>query len=429
MAKRNKLTGRSYGMVREFVMPEELAGKQRSAAGASRKAQNWTLEYLKACYEAGEKQSWRVEGLEPQWRLAREDIAPWWAENHKESYKDGIQRAVNAYNNWYKTLKTTKHFGFPRFRGRGQNDSVTYTTGFSEPGEWEFQIPGFGRRRFALMEALILPAGARVVKLTVRERAGRWFVTFHINEAGWIAPDKKPVGKIETLVAIDFGVGDEFAAVSVNGQVTVVENPRFFRNGERKLRRLQQKMSRRFVRGAEEQSKNYQKARLAVARQHLRIANQRKDFVHKFTTSIVKSQDVDAVLPDQDVNVKGWTVLLGKSTHDAAVAEAIRQITYKCEWYGKTLVPVPRWTPTSKVCFECGWINPALKRGARSWTCECGAVLERNPNAARVLEEEGWKVLQSQTVDTSVTGVRASSGLGQVDEAVNTGCVSKVHIS
>lgn len=117
----------------------------------------------------------------------------------------------------------------------------------------------------------------------------------------------------------------------------------------------------------------------------------------------------------------------GKSAADVAIGEIRRQIAYKCEWYGTTYVDVSRWFPSSKTCFECGLINPNLKRSQTNWECECGALLGRNPNAARVLEEQGWKVLQLQTADTSVTGDQ-NIGLGQVDEAVME-CVSKVHIS
>jgi putative transposase len=422
----------------------------RSVVGAARVSQNWSVDLLRdpqkyePCPWICPAPYWNYQNMRKQFNQIKDKEFPWNREVPERALRSGVERAFNAQENH---KANPKHFDKPSHRGRGNRDSATFDKVKVSPDGLAVAIPKVGY--VPLKEQFVLPANCRFISMTVRERAGRWFVSFQIVEDGWVAPAKKRPEDVETLAAIDFNIGNEFAAVSVNGQVTVVENPRFFRRAEKKLRRLQQKAARRIrlvsVGGkllkAREQSKNYEKAAQEVSQHHMRIANQRKDFQHKFSTTVVKSHD--AVLDDQNISVSSWLKLNGKSVCDVGIAEIRRQIAYKCELYGTIRIPGPgRFEPTSRKCVHCDTINPNLKWHDESWWCaSCGAFLLRNPNAARVLEKYGWTVLQTQAVLDLQTSASTPMGGGKsgrnpsggsskpVPQGQETGCVSKVHIS
>lgn len=393
---------RVFGMIREAVAGS-YEPALRSVVGANRVAQNWSVDLLKdsqkyePCSWLCPAPYWNYQSMRKKFNEVKDVEFPWNREVPERALRSGIERAAAARDNHN---ENPKHFGFPSYRGRGNRDSATFDkVSISKDGRsvWVPKVGWIG-----LKEQVVLPENGRFISMTVREKAGRWFVSFQIVEEGWVAPAKKPV---EVVGAIDFGIGNEFAAVSTNGAVEIVENPRFFRNSEKKMRRLQQKQSRRAVKDSKgrlvgEQSNNYRKSSREVAALHMRIANQRKDFQHKFSTTFVKSHD--AGLPDQNVNISGWMKLNGKSVVDVGIAEIRRMIAYKSELYGMTLVPMDRYEATSRKCVHCDTINPNLKWHAESWWCgSCGAFLLRNPNAALVMEKYAWTVLQVQPAETT----------------------------
>lgn len=128
-------------------------------------------------------------------------------------------------------------------------------------------------------------------------------------------------------------------------------------------------------------SKNRAKAKAKLAKVHYQIACRRADDLHKFTTDLVKNHDV-IVIEDLAVAGMGRSLRLGKSVHDAGLAEIRRQLEYKADWYGTTLVVADRWYPSSRTCSGCGAVNADLTLSQRTWTCECGDVHDRDVNAA-----------------------------------------------
>jgi putative transposase len=164
-------------------------------------------------------------------------------------------------------------------------------------------------------------------------------------------------------------------------------NPRFFRNDERKLVREQRKLCRK-KRG----SNRYHKQRLRVAKVHRRTADRRRDFLHKHTTELIRSHDAVII---ENLNVRALArTKLGKSFSDAALGEWRQQLQYKAEWYGKRLVVVSCWFPSTKACSVCGTIDAALTLSDRRWTCDrCGTVHDRDHNAAKNIRAEGLRLL------------------------------------
>jgi putative transposase len=363
---------RTYGAVRELAPTEDQSASLCQAVGAVRFAQNWALSFIKEKLENKEEQSWSSISLHTAWRQHRDSIAPWYTENSKETYQYGCERAANALSNWHKSKKGVrkgKRVGFPRFRKRGHNDSVGYSAAKLRDCGTLVRIPRTGDVR--LKESYYLPENAQITGIFVRPRAGRWFITFRIRDEPWIEPQKKTVLRV---IGVDAGVGDQFAILS---STSAIENPRLYRRLERRLRLTQKSLSRK-----QKGSANRRKAIQRVQHVHYRIDCQRKDFIHKFTTDLVKSHD-EIVIEDLNLHGMKSSHNLGKSVSDVAWAEARRQLTYKSSWYGTTLTVVSQWFPSSKQCHVCDYINYDLKRSDLFWTClSCGTLHDRNWNAA-----------------------------------------------
>lgn len=221
-----------YAAVREISPSLDQIQTLQRHVGSVRFAQNWCLDYAKLQLETGNKQSWSSISLHSAWREHREKVAPWYTEVSKESFQYGCERASKGLINF---VKNRKHFKFPKIRKRGRNDSVCYTS-FSLKSSVLVHIPRVGKILFK--EEFILSEGSRITAVLVREKAGRWFATFKLRDDSWTEPEKK---EIRTVVGVDAGVADTFAVLSDGIKV---ENPRFFRQAQRKLSYLSKALKR-----------------------------------------------------------------------------------------------------------------------------------------------------------------------------------------
>lgn len=393
---------RTYGVVRELVPIDAQQEQLRGAVGAVRFAQNWAVRFVKAKMDAKEQQSWSAISLHAAWRAHRNEVAPWYSECSKETFQFGCERAARALSNWdasKKGKRQGKPMGFPRFRKRGHNDSVGYSAARLRACGTLVHLPRIGEVQ--LVESYQLPEHARITGVFVRLRAGRWFVTFQVREESWVEPTKK-LG--HRAVGVDAGIGDRFATLS-GGQVA--DNPRYYRRLERRLAFAQKALARKQKRSA-----NRRKALLRVQRVHYRIDCRRKDFIHKFTTDLVKSHD-EIVIEDLELHGMKSARKLGKSVSDAAWGEVRRQLAYKCSWYGTILTVADRWFPSSKRCHICGHVNAGLTLAERSWICvSCGVAHDRDANAAMNL----FGLAVSSTASACGDGVSQERALAAVRE-------------
>jgi putative transposase len=226
-----------------------------------------------------------------------------------------------------------------------------------------------------------LPDGARPSTVTVsRDRAGRWFVSIVVDDP--TIPD--PLPATDAAVGVDLGL-TAFAVLSTGEKIT---NPRHEQRDRQRLARAQRSLSRK-----QKGSNNRWKAARTVARIHARIADRRRDHLHKLSTRLIRENQTVVV---EDLNVRGMARnhSLARSISDAAWGELVRQLEYKAAWYGRTLVRVDRWYPSSKRCSDCGWIREPLPLEVRVWTCDsCGVVHDRDVNAATNICAEGLSVL------------------------------------
>jgi putative transposase len=223
-----------------------------------------------------------------------------------------------------------------------------------------------------------IPQGAEPSTVTVKlSPSGRWTVSLLVDI------EVEPLPESPNAVGIDLGI-TSLIALSTGEKVA---NPKGFKAKRAKLRKAQKALSRK-----QKGSNNRYKARLKVAKVHGEISDARQDFLHKLTTRLVRENQTIAV---EDLAVKNLVKnrKLALSISDASWGELVRQLEYKCEWYGRTLVKIDRWFPSSKRCGNCGHIVDKLPLNIREWDCpQCGAHHDRDINAAHNILAAGLAV-------------------------------------
>jgi putative transposase len=240
-----------------------------------------------------------------------------------------------------------------------------------------------------------LPEGTEPSTVTVsRDAAGRWFVS--LLREDHIAPAPATTA----AVGLDAGI-TSLVTLSTGEKVA---NPRHERRDRGRLVRAQRELSRK-AKG----SANREKARRKVARVHARIADRRRDVLHKLSTRLVRENQT-VVIEDLSVRNLLQNGTLARAISDAAWTDLRSMLEYKCAWYGRELVVVDRWFPSSKLCGNCGTVRAKLPLHVRVWTCVCGAVHDRDINAARNILAAG---LAASACGDGVRPQRESSRTGQ----------------
>jgi putative transposase len=385
----------------------------RSHCGAARKAFNWGLGLVKAvieqrCAEASygvpdaeltPMVSWTLPALRRAWNRVKDDVAPWWAENSKESYNTGLAGLVAALENWRASRNGSRkgrQMGFPRFRGRRAGfGSVRFTTGtfgLVERDRRHVRLPRIGIVRTGestrKLARRIDNGTARILSATVSYRTGRWFVAFQVQVNRADAAPARPAAK----VGVDLGVS-HLAVLScplpaVSDADGVVANPKHLDRVQKQLRRLSRRCSRRHGpdgRTRQQPSNRWCKANVSRARLHRRVADLRQDGLNKLTTALASRVGTIVV---EDLNVAGMlrNRRLARRIADAGFGQIRRQLDYKTRWRGGHLVVADRWFASSKTCSTCGVVKAKLPLRVRVFQCDvCGLRLDRDVNAARNL--------------------------------------------
>ena len=236
-----------------------------------------------------------------------------------------------------------------------------------------------------------------------REPDGRWYVTFTIEGA-----DPEPLPPAGHVVGVDLGVKD-FAVTSEGDKIA---NPRHLERKARNLARYQRRLAR-----CRKGSANRAKARAKVARAHRKVRNARADFLHRASTRLVRSADLIVI---EDLNVSGLVRnrKLARAISDCGWGEFRRQLQYKAQRHGRTVMTVDRWYPSSKTCSACGHLFAGLSLSTRHWTCpSCRARHDRDINAAKNILAAGLAVARGSPGDACGADVR-HSGFSRVRSAV-----------
>ncbi|MEV4074738.1 IS607 family element RNA-guided endonuclease TnpB [Nonomuraea fuscirosea] len=378
-------------------------GQARALAahcGAARVAFNWALAAVKANLgqRAAERSygipdalltpalPWSMYALRKAWNQVKDDVAPWWRECSKEAFATGLERLTAALKNW-RDSRTGKRQGrrmeFPTFRSKHKSAaSVRFTTGAIRlDGPRQVVLPRLGRIKTCestrKLARQLRSGAATIASATVRQQAGRWFVSFVRLQRPRMSPARP-----EAVVGVDLGV----ATLAVfSDDRPPVANPRHLAGALRKLRRLSRRVSRRAGpdrRTSRRPSRRWRRADAARARAQNRVAALRRDTLHKLTTGLAHSYGTIVV---EDLHVAGMARnrRLARAIHDAGFGEIRRQLGYKTVWNGGRLIMAGRWYPSSKTCSGCGAVKAKLPLSARTFTCEtCGLVIDRDRNAA-----------------------------------------------
>lgn len=352
-----------------------------SHAGAARFAFNAGLAHVKEALEAGEKPEWSYYSLVRWWNANKDTLAigddgvPWWRENSKEAANSGLRSLASALSNWPKSrkgLRKGRRVGFPRFRAKDRTvPHFAYTTGsfgliHGDPKA--LKLPRIGRVH-CMEDVTARVGGARVLRMTVSRRAGRWYAALTVER------EDKPVTQVPKGGAVGVDLGIKTLATLSDG--TIIPNPRALNTRLKALRKAQQALSRK-TKG----SARRRKAQERVARLHARVADVRADAINKATTMIARTYSTVCI---EDLNVAGMVKnrRLARSVSDASLGEFRRQLDYKTARTGAALRVIDRWYPSSKTCSGCGRVKAKLSLNERVYRCDtCGLVMDRDLNAA-----------------------------------------------
>ncbi|MFI7299467.1 RNA-guided endonuclease InsQ/TnpB family protein [Streptomyces sp. NPDC050121] len=297
----------------------------------------------------------------------------WLGEVSAVVLQQSLRDAETAYRNFFASLKGTRKgpkLGAPRFKSRRDaRQSIRFTANarWSVTDSNRLNLPKIGAVKVKWSRPLpTAPSSVTVVK----DAAGRFFASFVIDTDP--AADATRMPDTDRTIGIDLGL-THFAVLSDG---TKIDSPRFLRRAEKKLKKAQRELSRK-----QKGSKNRAKARLKVARAHAKVADARREFHHRLSTQLICENQGIAV---EDLAVKALArTRLAKSVHDAGWSSFVHMLEYKAQRYGRMLVKIGRFTPTSQTCSACGAVDGPKPLNVREWTCAaCGAVHDRDHNAA-----------------------------------------------
>lgn len=304
--------------------------------------------------------------------LKKQPEYAWLNEVSSVPVQQALRHLQTAFNNFF-----AKRAGYPQYKRKDGPQSAEYTT---SAFKWDGRSLKLAKMDapLAIRWSRTIPKAAKVTTVTVsRDTAGRYFVSLLCDDA--VAAKPAAQGK----VGIDLGL-THFAILSTGEKVAA---PNTFRKYEAKLAKLQRRLAKK-----QKGSKNRAKARLKVARLHAKIADARRDFLHKLSTRLINENQVIAI-ESLSVSSMQKNRCLSKSISDAGWSEFVRQLEYKARWYGRELIGIDRWYPSSKRCSDCGYTMPKMPLSVREWVCpECGSIHDRDINAARNVLAAGLAV-------------------------------------
>jgi putative transposase len=359
-------------MLLGFKTELKVSNKQRTElakhCGVARHAWNWGLRLTKNILDhnkvnpedkikfptAVDLHKWLVAMVKTEY--------PWYYEVSKCAPQYALRQLSEAWKQAFKKIKQP-----PRFKKKGRADGFT-VDGSLAVDNYRVKIPVIGW----LKTYERLPIDQEPKSFTISRTADRWFVSWKIE----IEPTNE--AKLVTKVGVDLGV----KVLATLSTAEVFEGAKSYRRYEQKLSRLQW-LNRHKQRG----SNNWKKAQIQIARLHRKIANIRKDTLHKLTTYLAKNHGKVVI---EALNVSGMMAnhKLAKSIADMGFYEFRRQLEYKCELYSSELVIVNQWFPSSKTCSNCGTKKETLSLSERVFKCDhCGFEIDRDLNASINLEK------------------------------------------
>ncbi|WP_329142111.1 RNA-guided endonuclease InsQ/TnpB family protein [Streptomyces sp. NBC_00670] len=355
-----------------FYPTDEQAAELSRTFGCVRLVYNKALEERTRAWYGEQRRISYVQSSAALTRWKKTEELAFLTEVSSVPLQQALRHLQVAFGNFF-----AKRAKYPRYKGRKKTRaSAEYTRSAFAWRDGELTLAKM-TEPLNIRWSRPLPEGARPTTVTVsRDSAGRWFVSVLIEDTPTSAP--------ATMDAVGIDAGITSLVTLSTGEK--IANPRHERRDRARLTRAQRELSRK-AKG----STNREKARRRVAKVHARIADRRRDFLHKLSTRLVRENQT-VVIEDLTVRNLLKNGRLARAISDAAWTELRMMLEYKCAWYGRDLVVIDRWFPSSKLCGNCGTVREKLPLNVREWTCECGTVHDRDVNAARNILAAGLAV-------------------------------------
>jgi putative transposase len=347
------LLNRTFGSVR-YVYNRALAERSRA----------WTQEHKRVTF---------AETCRMLTAWKNDPETAWLYEVSNVALQQGLQQLQNAYVNFW-----AKRAQYPGFKSRRKSRaSATFTTSGFRYGDGQVWLAKMSAP-LAIVWSRPLPEGAQPSTVTVsRDAAGRW----HISILAGCPVQALPPAT--SAVGVDAGI-TSLVTLSTGEKVT---SPGYERRDRARLALAQRRLAKK-----QQGSANRARARVKVARVHVRITDRRRDHLHKLSTRIIRENQT-VIIEDLPVRNMVRSHSLARAISDASWSEFRRQLEYKADWYGRTVIAVDRFYPSSKTCSACGVITATMPLNVREWTCAaCGVRHDRDVNAAKVIRAEGLSV-------------------------------------
>jgi len=356
---------------RVYPTPEQESLLRRTM-GCARLVYNRALaERTQGWYERQEKIDYiKTSAMLTQWKK-QEDLQ-FLNEVSSVPLQQGLRHLQKAFANFW-----AGHAKYPNFKKKHHGGSAEFT---KSAFKWKDGQVWLAKCSEALpiRWSRQLPKGCEPSTITVKlDASGRFHVSLLVDTV------IEPLPKTDKSIGLDVGITSLIA--TSNGDK--ISNPRHFKRLRSKLRQVQKSLSRN-----QKESNNRQKQRQLVAKVHAQITDSRKDFLHKLTTQLVRENQTIVV---EDLAIKNMVKnhKLARSISDASWGELVRQLTYKCEWYGRELIKIDRWFPSSKRCGNCGHIVNKIPLNIRKWDCpKCQVSHDRDINASKNILAAGLAV-------------------------------------
>lgn len=354
-----------------FEPTAEQAAQLARTFGCVRFVWNWALAERRRAYAVEGRSVGYVQTSAMLTALKADGEHDWLAEVSSVPLQQALRHLQGAYAAFF--AKRSRYPGFKRKHACREAAEFT-RSGFSLRNG-ELRVAKLSEP-LAVRWSRPLPEGVEPSSVTVsRDAAGRWFVSILCDD-----PTIRPLPRATGTVGIDAGL-TTLVTLSTGEKVA---NPRHERRDREKLAKAQRTLARK-AKG----SANRAKAKRKVARVHARIADRRRDHLHKLTTRLVHENQVLAI---EDLTVRNMTAnhCLARAISDASWSQMRAMLEYKADWYGRTVVAVDRWYPSSKTCSACGTIAASMPLSVREWECSgCGTVHDRDINAAKNILSAG----------------------------------------
>lgn len=336
--------------------------------GCARFIYNWGLDRKIQTYKQDNKTIGYVELAHELTMFKHKDENEWLNKCPIEPLQQSLRNLDAAFVRFFREKK-----GFPKFKSKKKSkDSVKFINSVHfNFDNWKVKIPKIGWTKLCKNKTFDL-SSCKIGTLTIsRDKCGEYWCTIVVDDLQ-PKPSKTKI-VLKTAVGVDLGIKDY--AILSDG--TKYGNPKYLEKYSRKLAHLNKVFAR-----SKKGSKNHEKLRLKLAKLYGKIAYMRSDFTHKLSTDLVRRYDTICL---ENLNVEGMLKnhYLANSIQSAAWSEFVRQLEYKAELYGKNVVYIGRFEPSSKTCSKCGYINSELTLQQREWTCpQCGEHHDRDVNAA-----------------------------------------------